>query len=211
MKMSGDFFKRPTASEIKNQYKSQPSPKKNSASKNKKKIMTFEENTEQNEANKRSNFGNRLLDFSKKNRFKFTRQKLAQENSSNPAKLPEIQLGSILQGKGRTPRDQIQKTEDTENRGLKSEQSEKSDNQKVLEKLGPDCVICCASKADIICMPCGHSGVCRECMLRICIKDPICFMCKKTVTKLLRIDPTRQVGEMVIVLSSIPVVNLNNI
>lgn len=68
-----------------------------------------------------------------------------------------------------------------------------------------DCVICFNQKADIVCMPCGHSGICRQCSIKVCSKEAVCFLCKKPIEQLLQIDLSRTIGDMVIVLSSISI------
>lgn len=212
MKLSADFFRPPTMSEIKSQYKKQQKSVPVTDPKGKKKIIAEEDTAaDKSGVKKRSSLGARLLDFSKKNRFKTSKSKQT-ESPITKMKLPQLHHSNMSQSKETLRQKEIEdRVEDTENRGLRSEQSETRPCDPEEKREEPDCVICFANKADVICMPCGHGGVCRECMLRICLKEAVCFSCKKKVYNLLRIDPARQVGEMVIVLSSIPVGELSHL
>lgn len=256
LKLSSDFFKRPTTHDIDTQYNNEYNPTKTKDFKLKKKILVNEEAPDRVEE-KRFNIETRELDFTKKNRFKFikpppqkvftfqqtdtlppesNKQKSIETSRANKEddkrltietrtldfarknrfkfiktsplkaftfqKLDSLPFGNF--GQGNNEATEGDKVEDTEKRELagKPEMSKKeSSKQEAFE----DCVICYGRKADVICMPCGHGGACKECVLRICIKEAVCFICKKPVDNLLQVDTSRKIGNLVIVLSSIPI------
>lgn len=81
-----------------------------------------------------------------------------------------------------------------------------NNNEKSLEEEVQDnCVICCARKADVVCMPCGHGGICQICAGKLCRKSKKCFLCKEDVKLILWIDPDKPICEMVVVLAHIDV------
>lgn len=67
----------------------------------------------------------------------------------------------------------------------------------------PECVVCCSKKADAVCMPCGHGGICEDCVVKIVSKNKECYLCKEAVEVILKIDPLRSIGNMVVVLGKI--------
>lgn len=219
MRQSANFFKKPTLGEIKKQYnnsktlKSESNARLNAAIANKK-IMGLEE-TDNDDMKKRQVIEQKLLDFSARNRFK--------GEVNLPKKISQGILGSkgLPMNQGATAG--TTKEEETEYRDLRSDRREddepndakpacaeetaavKEKKTDQSEEINLDCVICFNQKADMVCMPCGHSGICKACSLKICSKDAACFLCKKPVEQLLQIDLTRTIGEMVIVLSSITI------
>ena len=81
-----------------------------------------------------------------------------------------------------------------------------NNNEKSVEEdVHDNCVICCARKADVVCMPCGHGGICQICAGKLCRKSKKCFLCKEDVKLILWIDPDKPICDMVVVLAHIDV------
>ncbi len=157
----------------------------------------------------------RTLDFSNKNRFKTNGTSAISSEIPIMMKLP---TPPIIEEKVTKPIDadndeSIKHAEKETGRGRSPQniatggELEKVAEAKQLKeevaKPIQDCSICCAKPADAVCLPCGHSGLCRSCAKKICVKQGQCFLCKKPVDTLLRIDPTKTVGDMVLVVASV--------
>lgn len=85
------------------------------------------------------------------------------------------------------------------------EQEKENDKDKEKEKVivPPECTLCVTKFANVVLLPCGHGGLCEGCLLKAYSKSTECYMCKAFIEKAVRIDPTRQVGDMVIVVGEV--------
>lgn len=218
MKLSSNFFKRPSIGEIRKQYNASTTKKTSilksesnarlavpaPAVSNQKKIKAPPE-IDADDSQKRQYLDKKVIDFAARNRFK---NPAGSMHKANPPRLPEIK--QITNVTNRETKD-----EETEQRDLKTDRKDEAlvttpQNQlkEVVEEpkkedINLDCVICFNQKADMVCMPCGHSGICRICSIKVCSKEAVCFLCKKPIEQLLQIDLSRTIGDMVIVLSSL--------
>lgn len=182
-----------------------------------KKIIGAEE-TDQEDSKKRQYIEKKVIDFSAKNRFKSPGPILKGQVPKVPLK--QIQSGITketkeeetemrdLKSERKNERSPVPSPKDELKQGKPQEKETKVDEKK--EDLNLDCVICFNQRADMVCMPCGHSGICKQCSIKVCSKEALCFLCKKPIEQLLQIDLTRTIGGMVIVLSSISISSPEN-
>lgn len=87
-----------------------------------------------------------------------------------------------------------------------SSQAPKTTIKEAAEIQGPECKICFSRGADMVCIPCGHAGICETCALKHFSEQSICFLCKSEVQFLTKIDPKKQVGQMLVVVKKIKLV-----
>jgi len=73
-----------------------------------------------------------------------------------------------------------------------NEEEEEEEDEQVGESSPEDknCVICCDKKADAVFMECGHGGVCYHCALEVLKKEGKCYLCRKEIQKLLKLNDT---------------------
>lgn len=214
MRLSSNFFKRPSIGEIKKQYtKSRKERGLASDSSAKlahapgKKIVGGAE-VDAEDIKKRQYIEKKVIDFSSRNRFK-------NQTPILKGQVPKVPIKQIQEADKKETREEA-----TEHRSLKSDRKEGPPEEMAAgeakakehgtgeakkDDLNLDCVICFNQKADVVCMPCGHSGICKPCSIKVCSKEAVCFLCKKPIEQLLQIDLTRTIGDMVIVLSSISI------
>ena len=56
------------------------------------------------------------------------------------------------------------------------------------------CITCCEQPADVVMMPCGHAGLCRDC---VAAADFVCPVCRSQVTHTLKLQSqTRSVAQV---------------
>ncbi|OMJ78383.1 hypothetical protein SteCoe_21815 [Stentor coeruleus] len=68
-------------------------------------------------------------------------------------------------------------------RPQKVPQKEAENNNSVKE-----CLICCADESDGVIMPCGHSGICYNCGLKLLEDGKDCHICRKKIESILKVD-----------------------
>lgn len=51
-----------------------------------------------------------------------------------------------------------------------------------------ECLICCNNSSDGVIMPCGHSGICYNCGLKLLEDGKNCHICRKKIESLLKVD-----------------------
>jgi hypothetical protein len=51
-----------------------------------------------------------------------------------------------------------------------------------------ECLICCSNSTDGVIMPCGHSGICYNCGLKLFEDGKDCHICRKKIKSLLKVD-----------------------
>ena len=49
----------------------------------------------------------------------------------------------------------------------------------------PECIVCLTNRKKIVCIPCGHMKMCKECAIKIMSKTRKCPMCRFSVEKIL--------------------------
>lgn len=209
MRLSANFFKKPDLSDIRLQYE-----KSNAGGKighcggpvgGREESRKERQARNDEDLNKRSMVEKKVMDFSTKNKFKNKSSIL--KNASHEPRLSWHETRSEVGGnKEKEHRDissQRKKIPQSLEESVKGENVSQANFDDKKEEMSLDCVICFNLKADMVCMPCGHSGICKPCSLKLCSKDTLCFLCKMPIDQLLQIDLSRTIGDMVIVLSSI--------
>lgn len=222
IRLSADFFRRPFKKEILKNYEehqknSKPIPTDGNNQKNdgrsvvlkgrSKKIVTKEDSKKIfEEDNNRLRFERRALDFSFKNRFRFEPRKIDREVFAKNAEMCPP-TDPRLSSKDSHRLEQNSSQADTTGQPAADPKipAQPQPEQPKSSTEHTDCVICFAKKADAVCMPCGHGGACQSCAMKISLKNSQCFLCKKPIEVVLKIDPSKTVGNMVLVISSIQI------
>lgn len=172
-----------------------------------KKIVNFDEfKNGQDDELKCMRFEKRVLDFSLKNKFKREMKKseelqnrFSNNHGNGPVSNPRMMDPEEIKNKAPDMEEEIEQDGETD----LNEKPVEVDKEKIQSGTDlNDCVICFSRKADAVCMPCGHGGACQPCVMKIIMKSGCCFICKKSIEVVLRIDPSKTVGNMVLVISS---------
>ena len=69
----------------------------------------------------------------------------------------------------------------------KKEENKNFDLKKSIIKL-EECTICCEKQGEILIKPCGHSGICKECILKCLENNILCPSCRKEIKEVLVLE-----------------------
>lgn len=171
-----------------------------------KKIVTKEDSKKNlEEDNNRLRFERRALDFSFKNRFRFEPRKIDRDVFAKNAEMCPPTDPRLSSKESQRQENNSSQADTTGQPGAEQKNTGQPQPEQKSATDNNDCVICFAKKADAVCMPCGHGGACQSCAMKISLKNSQCFLCKKPIEVVLKIDPSKTVGNMVLVISSIQI------
>ncbi|CAD8074040.1 unnamed protein product [Paramecium sonneborni] len=113
-----------------------------------------------------------------------------QENDNDQSKRFDLLLSSPRQrleisqsiGQDLTSRNFDKKQLDDQCSIKQTKQEQQNKNQQKL------CLVCYEKESNMINMPCGHGGFCKECCEQLLRKSELCYLCRKPVTHSLQIQ-----------------------